>query len=473
MALPRKVFAQASPPSVGGVSMFAEGKEITTRTVAGFRSEARVVKRARDRLRRAGFDVLDSNELTIAIAGSPATYERAFGYKLKTVERPVRRRGKRVSSTHIDVEETPIQGLIDTSRSSLGDVIEGVAIEEPVTLHAPKPKELPPRVDYWHLEVPGDVSLGINADKIHREGLTGRGVKLVMVDSGWYRHPYFEARGYRAANVVLGPGTTRAAHDEIGHGTGESANAFAAAPDIEFTMVKLSFTNSVGSFNRAVNLAPDVISCSWGYPVPKRPLAAIHRALAASVAQAVASGIVVVFSAGNGDPSFPGQHPDVISAGGVYLDKAGRLRASNYVSGYRSKVYPARKVPDLSGLVGQQPYGIYIMLPVEPRDELDGMSAIGKHPHGDETKKDDGWAAFSGTSAAAPQIAGVCALIKEACPALSPAEVKTVLRQTARDVTEGTNFMGEKAKQGRDLATGAGLVNAAAAVRLAKKRCGP
>jgi subtilisin family serine protease len=453
--------------------MFVEGKDITASTVAGFRSEARVVKRARDRLRRAGFEVLDSNELTIAIAGSPATYERAFGYKLKTVERPVRRRGKRVTSTHIDVEEAPLRGLVDTSQSPLADVIEGVAIEEPVVLHAPKPKEFPPKVDYWHLEVPGDVSLGINADRVHRDGLTGRGVKLVMVDSGWYRHPFFEARGYRAADVILGPGATKRTADEIGHGTGESANAFAAAPDIEFRMVKLSFTNSVGAFNRAVSLGPDVISCSWGYPVPKRPLAAIHRALAAAVAQAVASGIVVVFSAGNGDPSFPGQHPDVISAGGVYLDRASKLRASNYASGYRSKVYRDRKVPDLSGLVGQQPYGIYIMLPVQPFDELDGMSAIGKHPRGDETRKDDGWAAFSGTSAAAPQIAGVCALIKEACPSLSPAQVKAVLRQTARDVTEGTNYMGEKARTGPDLATGAGLVNAAAAVRLAKKRCGP
>lgn len=473
--LPRRIFAQASPISEGGTSMFAGSKAITAKSVAEFRSDPRVITRAKDRLRRAGFEILASNRLTINIAGSATTYQRAFGGRLKAVEREVlKERRERGPVTFIEVEGTPVPGLIDTSESSLADVVEGVAIEEPAVLFAaPRPEPFPPKVDYWHLEVPGDVSLALNADVVHRDGITGSGVNVVMTDTGWFRHPYFQKRGYRAANPLLGPGATRPEKDEVGHGTGESANAFAAAPDIEFRMVKNGFANLTGGFNAAVALAPDVISCSWGYDLRNGPLSAANQALAASVAQAVSDGIVVVFSAGNGHYGFPGQHPDVISAGGVYMDPAGKLRASNYSSGFESRIYSGRKVPDVCGLVGQVPAAAYIMLPLEPGDEIDATSYGGQHPQRDETKRDDGWAAFSGTSAAAPQIAGVVALIKEACPALTPTEVRDILRRTARDVTEGTNAHREQAGPGRDLATGAGLVDAEAAVRSAKRRCGP
>jgi hypothetical protein len=47
------------------------------------------------------------------------------------------------------------------------------------------------------------------------------------------------------------------------------------------------------------------------------------------------------------------------------------------------------------------------MLPVQPGDQLDEEGAVGSFPEGDETDNSDGWAAFSGTSAAAPQLTGV------------------------------------------------------------------
>jgi hypothetical protein len=471
--LPRTIYAQASPRSVGGTSLFAEPRPVTGRTVARFRSEPRVTRRAADRLRRKGFKVLQVSDVTINIAGSASLYERTFKTRLVTEERTVlKEQRRREKATFINAEDAEVRGLIDTSASSLADVLEGVAIEEPAYYHA-APLPFAPTKRYWHLEVPGDISLGINADRVHREGHTGLGVKLVMVDSGWYRHPYFKRRGYRAAPVELGPGATKPDKDESGHGTGESANAFAAAPDIDFTMVKMGFVNTTGAFNHAVSLAPQVISNSWGFDIPQGPLSAAQQALAAAVSQAVASGIVVVFSAGNGHYGFPGQHPDVISAGGVYLRPNGSLRASNYSSGFESQIYANRKVPDVSGLVGMRPSAAYIMLPVEPGDAIDVELGGGDHPHSDETKSNDGWAAFSGTSAAAPQIAGVCALIKEACPTLSPADVRKALRQSARDVTEGKNLHGEQAKPGYDLATGAGLVDAHAAVARAMQLCGP
>jgi hypothetical protein len=139
-----------------------------------------------------------------------------------------------------------------------------------------------------------------------------------------------------------------------------------------------------------------------------------------------------------------------------------------------SNIYPNRRVPDLCGLVGMKPKAIYIMLPVEPSDDIDTSLAGGTHPNGDQTATNDGWAAFSGTSAAAPQLAGVAALIKQACPGLKPADIKDILRKTARDVTTGncnTSTGGAPATVGPDTATGDGLVDAHKAVLLAKVRC--
>ena len=472
--LPGTVFAQASPRSIGGRSLFQLGPLTVDRAVEAM-SEPEIVIAASQQLQGAGFQVLRMSNTTINIAGPASLFRSAFDCTLTTEERPVIKEGAREdTATFVECPDTDMPGLIDTDGTPFANLLEGVALEEPRYYMAASP--YPPPAGYWHLDVPGDVSLGCNADKAHRGLTTGRGVTVVMVDSGHFAHPYFAARGYRVGPVVLGPGAANAAADESGHGTAESANVFALAPDVDFTMVKMSFVNSIGSFNAAVALSPHVISCSWGSDKQNPPLSAADSALAAAIAAAVAGGIVVVFSAGNGHFGFPGQHPDVISAGGVFMDGAGALRASDYASGFASNIYPGRSVPDLSGLVGMRPRAAYIMLPVEPNDEIDRDLGNGQsHPDGDETAANDGWSAISGTSAAAPQLAGAAALVRQACPRLTPADVRNVLRSTARDVTAGRCHprMNNPAGPGDDLATGAGLVDAARAVLIAKLRCRP
>jgi subtilisin family serine protease len=116
-----------------------------------------------------------------------------------------------------------------------------------------------------------------------------------------------------------------------------------------------------------------------------------------------------------------------------------------------------------------RPKAIYIMLPVEAGDEIDVGNAGGAFPDGDETASDDGWAAFSGTSAAAPQLAGVVALMKQVAPSLGPSQLRAALTATARDVVAGTSSpvfplnAGLSAAPGPDDATGAGFVDAFAA----------
>jgi subtilisin family serine protease len=63
----------------------------------------------------------------------------------------------------------------------------------------------------------------------------------------------------------------------------------------------------------------------------------------------------------------------------------------------------------------------------------------------------------AGTSAAAPHVAGVAALVKSANPGLTPSQIRTILQRTAEDI----------GKTGYDQFFNFGLVNATAAVRAA------
>jgi hypothetical protein len=480
MTIPKRIFAQASPHSVGGVSLFEAQGQIQSGTVTNFYSEADLINRSVSLLREAGFEILQISPWTINIAGDEATYRRAFNTKLTYEERPVVKSlaGTRDTATFVESPETDLPGLISVKGTPFEQVLEGVALEVPRYVFAGESMYAPTKA-YWHLTMPGDVSLGTNADKAHRSGITGKGIKVAMVDTGHYKHPYFIGRGYNISPVTLGPGTSNPLDDEFGHGTGESANIFAVAPDCTLFPVKCAdssgnLVNTTAAFNAAVGLAPDIITCSWGSSIQNGPLSAADQALSAAISAAVAAGIIVVFSAGNGSFGFPGQHPDVISAGGTFMGPDGSLTASNFASGFASNVFPGRNVPDLCGLVGQSPLAIYIMLPLQANDTLDSSFGGGTFPNGDETAKNDGWAAFSGTSAAAPQLAGACALIKQACAKLTPPQVKDILIKSAIDVTTGncSSFTGGfAAGPGNDLATGAGLVDAQKAVLMAKLRC--
>lgn len=473
-SIPKLLYANVSPHSIGGMSMFDVEGPVDPEIVSNFMSDADLTTRTAHALQDAGFQVLQVSAYTINIAAPITTFERAFKTKVAPHELPtIKSGGVSDTATFFSVEDTPRFGLITTKGTAFENLIEGVAIETPRYFFAAHP--LPPKKSYWHLDVPHEVSLGCNADKAHRGGITGRGIKVAMVDSGHFAHPFFAARGYRVQPVTLGPATTGAGVDDNGHGTAESANIFAVAPDAELWPVKINFANSTGAFNAAVGLSPHIITCSWGSDVRVGPLSAADQTLAVAISDAVARGIIVVFAAGNGHFGFPGQHPDVISVGGVFRDANGGLRASDYASGFASPIYPGRDSPDLCGLVGMKPRAAYIMLPLQPGSAIDTQLATGgAHPASDETATNDGWAVISGTSAAAPQLAGAAALIKQACPTLGPAAVRDILIRTAIDVTNGncnTSSSGAAAGPGTDLATGAGLVDANAAVLVAKVRC--
>ena len=58
-SIPKVIYANASPRSVGGVSMFEAGDRITAETAGNFVSEDEVISRSINRLQDAGFQVLN------------------------------------------------------------------------------------------------------------------------------------------------------------------------------------------------------------------------------------------------------------------------------------------------------------------------------------------------------------------------------------------------------------------------------
>ncbi|PIH55415.1 S8 family serine peptidase [Paenibacillus sp. LK1] len=471
--LPNVIYAQASVVSIGGQSIFDESSKITSDSVQQYHSKDELVQKAVKKLKENGFEVLNVSDISISISASPKTFEKVFNTTIVLKEREVRGIPGKSSTTILDSTNSNTIGFINTDNSPLADVLEGIAIGERVFYYSPalmqtdRPSDLPPQKDYYHLNPPYDLVKLLRAGDVHQSGIKGNGIKVVMVDSGFYKHPFFSKHNFKENQVILGPGAVEPEHDESGHGTGESVNLFSLAPNVDFTMVKMNFFDSVGAFNAAVALNPDIITCSWGSDIRESYLSGYDKVLEAAVANAVSHGITVLFSSGNGQYSFPGMHPDVVSVGGVFVQENGIMQATQYASGFMSRVYPNRQSPDICGLVGLLPLAAYIMLPVEPGDEIDKDLSGNVHPNGDETSPNDGWAAFSGTSAAAPQIAGVCALMKQVNHELSPIQIREILQRTARDVTEGESFH-NPALTGRDLATGYGLVDAYSAIEEAK-----
>src|SRR5262249_52001764 len=114
-AFPDRIFALASPHSVGGVSMLEQGVVANTENVGNFVSETDVVVRAVNLLSDAGFEVLQATSLMINIAGSKSLYESAFGTSLVAEERPtIKQQGIRENATIIDTTDTDVSGLIAT-----------------------------------------------------------------------------------------------------------------------------------------------------------------------------------------------------------------------------------------------------------------------------------------------------------------------------------------------------------------------
>ncbi len=454
---PPDVFADVILQAKSGKSVLKAAGEISPRNVKEFLPSRETIDEASRRLQEEGFRINLVADTHISISGPRELFEKVFRVKLTQKSAPVQGPPGKARQPYYEANKAA------QIPDRLAGLVEAVNFPVPPVYFL---TSTPPPLSYDHLEVPDDVARNMDAIKVHARGITGAGIKLAMVDTGFLTplHPYYQGRGYNIQPVVADPSDPDPNGDSYGHGTGIAACALAVAPGVTFIPVK-TYGGGAASFARAVQQNPHIITNSWGLAIYGWPF--IDPTLQLAVNNAVADGIVVLFACGNGGlAAWPGSEPAVISVGGAFIGPDDTIQASSYASSGIMASIPGRQVPDLCGVVGLAPKGIFIALPTQAGSTVDTMFSGGTFPDGDETPANDGWVVASGTSSATPMVAGVCALLMQANPALigDPASVRLALNNSCLDVTSGNSASGEPAGPGQDLATGHGLVQAYRAV---------
>jgi serine protease AprX len=461
--LERNVTFTVAPKTMSGDRVQAHRSRLYGRDIEGFRPQPLAVKRVIRELKRLGFKIVHEGTFGIAASGSAKLIEETLKIRLAIQARP-RQTSLRATQNFAlsyespspeDLYVAPVESL--TVRSTINDYIDDFIFTPPPLMSATL-STVEPSHSYF----------GIDATAIRRllsvpDNSGGDGIKIAIIDTGFFKHPYYSANQFRYR-----PTRTRAQpapeSDIDGHGTTLAYNVFAVAPRAIVMGFKKTEPPEI-ALEDAFAAGADIISCSWGWDREQtRPL------LELVIKDIIAKGSIVLFSSGNGELSWPGSMSEILSIGGVYVDKQGQLEASNYASGFVSSLSGGRRGPDVCGLCGQKPKGIYITLPCPPNSDIDkGMASGGQiFPGGDETKPNDGWICASGTSSATPQIAGVIALMVEKARAkgqtLTLEDVRTILKETATPVERGNSAQGVPAVGHPNVAVGFGLVNAAAAL---------
>jgi len=228
--------------------------------------------------------------------------------------------------------------------------------------------------------------------------LTGRGVRVAVVDSGIA--PDHPGVGRIAGGVDLAVGPEGRAvcgpdfTDRAGHGTACAGIIRKKAPDAELYSIRI-FDTSLTADGRALVAAirwaaeqgMDVVNLSLGTTE-----VAFRDAIAGACREAVQAGVILVAAAHNeGRESYPAALPDAI------------------------------------GVAGGRVYGRY-GYSYRPGETVECVA------HGDEQRLcwlNGGEIVLGGTSFAAPHIAGIVALIREARPRATLAEVREVLKAHA------------------------------------------
>ncbi len=452
-----RVHASVIVHSASGKSAIKDRGKILPQNVKSYLASETSLQEAAREIAALGFRVDLIAPTHINISAPAALFETVFACKIAPKSFPLFAAPSRVQ------QQVFVADRALTVPPSLEKLVEAVDLEPPVIFNI---SPIPPALSYDHMELPDDVARGMDAIKAHERSINGAGINFAMVDTGFMTpfHPYYTGKGYTINPVVIQSGDD--AHtDDDGHGTGVAACALAVAPGVSFTMYKMGGVPTF-AFSTAAQAKPDVITNSWEVNPMMAPLPALQMA----INNAVADGIVVVFSCGNGanPPAWPASEPAVIAVGGAFLDLDDSIQASNYARSGTNSINPGRQVPDVCGLVGLSPQGIYIAEPTQPGSDVDVefYASGAAFPNGDETTDSDGWLVVSGTSAATPMVAGVCALMMQADATLkgNPSAVRTKLSACCIDVTSGMSANGELAGPGPDNATGAGLVQGYRAV---------
>jgi len=276
----------------------------------------------------------------------------------------------------------------------------------------------------WALDV-------INAPEVWNQNITGNGIVVAVVDSGVdYTHPDLDDNIWRNAGEIAGNGIDDDRNgyiDDIrgwdfvasdnnpmdlefdGHGT-HIAGAIAAernnfgitgvAPNAKIMPVRVlpafggaSFNNMAAGIRYAADNGANVINLSLGNEFLSSNV--VNNA----IQYANNKGSVVVMAAGNSgidQPAYPARNADSWGIAVGSIDVRGRMA-------------------DISNRAGSRPLD-YLVAP--------GVEIVSTTP-------DEDYELRSGTSFATPHVAGVAALVLNANPTLTPAQVEYILTTTA------------------------------------------
>ncbi len=311
-------------------------------------------------------------------------------------------------------------------------------------------------------------------DAWFKYGVTGKKVGIAVLDSGIA--PVYDLSTEIAQTVDMVTGSTTAV-DPFGHGThvagilgglGMSSKFkyLGVAPKASIFNVRVLDDNGRGLTSTVIKgiewaiknrngkqrdgVDIRVINLSLGHAPTE---SASTDPLTLACRKAVAAGIVVVTAAGNygkdsnGNPVYggitsPGTEPSVITVGAI--NTHGSLnRSDDTVASYSSKG------PTIDGIIKPDIVapGSNIVAPMAPQNKL-----VKLYP---ALAQDAYYMKLSGTSMAAPIVAGAVAMILERNPALTPNAVKAILMYTAERMNNNP------------LEAGAGYLNVLGAVNLA------
>ena len=291
-------------------------------------------------------------------------------------------------------------------------------------------------------------------------------VKVAVIDTGCdATHPIFQTVGGTISYAPTGA-APKPHEDQDGHGTAMAWCVLMTAPNAEIVVAAHAGNNPDQALDAAWVFGAQVVCCSWQIPYqgPGTYLEEFINTL-------IDDGLIVLSAAGNGKPSWPGDMPRVISVGGVYVDRLSfDTRPSSYTSWYESVRYKGRIVPDVCGISGDLPRGVFLPLPCPPSSTLDIDYGSAIYDGGDGLATDDGWIFASGSSAATAQVAGVVALLIEKARSsgrpITQDQVKNWLLSGSIPVKIANNGFFTGSGIGAPTPIHPGLVNASASLSL-------
>lgn len=288
-------------------------------------------------------------------------------------------------------------------------------------------------------------------------------VVVAVIDDGVANHPDlnidsgFDPDGSPGGGPRGSHGTAVAGN--VGAIGDNSLGVMGTAPGVKIMRVYGGGTLGAraDSINVAVAQGADVLSNSWGW------VGAPSGAITAEVNDALAAGKVVLFAAGNGPDRSPWTYqcayPGTLNATSAVITVGASSPLDEHkatASADGSHGWGSSYVGSCPDVVAPSPWSYST-----DRPGVDGYNDGADIDPGDPTSADY-TPTFGGTSSATPKVAGVVALMLSANPDLTPAQVKQILRDTADDIDA----------PGVDDKTGAGRVNALAAVNEAKSTGG-